>query len=69
MLLHRLIIRDQDSSVGIATNCGLDDAGFETRPHPSRLALMLTQPPIQWLTLLFRVVKRSGYTLNTHTTT
>ena len=40
----------QDSSVGIATRYGLDGPGIEFRwgrnfPHPSKLALGLTQPP------------------------
>jgi hypothetical protein len=39
-----LYVEGPDSSVGIATRCGLDDPGIESRwgrdfPHPSRLAL------------------------------
>jgi len=42
----------RDSSVGIATRCGLDGPRIESRwgrdfPHPSRSALGPTQPPIQ----------------------
>jgi len=42
----------RDSSVGIATRYGLDGSRIESRwrrdfPHPSRLALGPTQPPIQ----------------------
>jgi hypothetical protein len=48
-----------DSSVGIATRYGLDGPGIESRwgrdfPHPSRPALGLTQPPIQWVPGLYR---------------
>jgi hypothetical protein len=44
----------RDSSVGIATRCGLDGPGIESRwgrdfPHPSRPALGPTQPPTQWV--------------------
>jgi hypothetical protein len=44
----------RDSSVGIATCYGLDGPGIESRwgrdfPHPSRPALGLNQPPIQWI--------------------
>jgi hypothetical protein len=40
------------SSVGIATDYGLDDPGIESRwgrrfPHLSRLALVPTQPSVQ----------------------
>ena len=44
-----------DSSVGIATRYGLDGPGIESRrgrrdlPHPYRLALDPTQPPIKWV--------------------
>jgi hypothetical protein len=42
----------RDSSVGIATRYGLEGPGIESRlgrdfPHPSRLALGTTQPPIK----------------------
>ena len=43
-----------DSSVGIVTGYGLDGSGIESRcrrdfPHPSRVALRPTQPPVQWV--------------------
>jgi hypothetical protein len=42
------------SSVGIATDYGLDGPGIESRwgrdsPHLSRPALEPTQPPVQWV--------------------
>jgi len=48
-----------DSSVGIVTLYGLEDSGFESRcgqdfPRPSRLALVPTHPPIQWVSGLSR---------------
>ena len=44
----------QDSVAGIATRYGLGGAGIESWwgrdfPHPSRLALGPTQPPIKWI--------------------
>jgi hypothetical protein len=47
------------SSVGIATRCGLDGSGIESRrgrdfPNSSRPALGPTQPPIQWVPGLSR---------------
>ena len=44
----------QDNVVGIATRYGLDGPRIEYRwerdfPHPSRLSLGPTQPPVQWI--------------------
>ena len=43
-----------DNSVGVATRYGMDGPGIESQwgrdfTHPSRPALVLTQPPIQWV--------------------
>jgi len=48
----------QDSSVGIATRCGIDGPGIESWwgrdfPHPSGPSLGLTQPPVQRVPGLF----------------
>jgi hypothetical protein len=57
--------RGRDISVGIATGYGLDGLGIESRwrrdfLHMSRLALGLTQPPVQWVPGLSRGYKRPG---------
>jgi hypothetical protein len=59
------ILLCRDSSVGIATRCGLDGPGINSRcvpdfPHPSRPALGPTQTPTQWVPCLFPGVKRPG---------
>jgi hypothetical protein len=56
---------DQDSSVGIATDYGLDGPGIESLwgwefLHTSRLALGSTQPPVQWVPGLSWGVKQQG---------
>jgi len=59
-----VVIVGRNSSVGTATRYGLDgrrsnpDWGPDI-PHPSRLALGPTQPPIQWVPGLSRI-KRPG---------
>jgi hypothetical protein len=62
-------VKSRDSSVGIALGYGLDDRGFESQQGlgiflfttMSRLALMPTQPPIQWVPgVLSLGVKRPG---------
>jgi len=55
----------QDSVVGIATRYGLDGPGIESWckqdfPHLSRLAVGLTQPPIQWVPAVFPGGKAAG---------
>ena len=47
-------VRLQHNVVGVATRYGLSGPGIESRsgrgfPHPSRPALGLTQPPVQWI--------------------
>jgi hypothetical protein len=49
-----LFSRGRDSSVGTATRYGLEGPGIESRwgrdfQHPSRQALVPTQPPVQWV--------------------
>ena len=56
----------RDSSVGIATRCGLDGRGIDSRwgvrdfPHPSTPVLGPTQPPVQWVPGLSPGVKWPG---------
>jgi len=54
-----------DSAVVIATRYGLHGLGIEALwgqdfPHPSRLALGLTQPPVQWIAGPFPAGKTAG---------
>jgi hypothetical protein len=49
----------RDNAVGLATCYGLDGPGNKSQwgpdfPHPSRPAMGLTQPPIQWVPSLSR---------------
>ena len=61
-----------DGSVDTATRYGLDGPGIESRwkidfPHPSRLALGLTQPPVQRVSASFlRGYRGGGMVLTTH---
>ena len=57
--LGTLFLCCRDSVVGIATRYWLDGPGIESRwgrdfPHPSRLTLRPTQPPVQWVQGLYR---------------
>jgi len=50
---HQILLVGRDS-FSIATCYGLEGPGIESQwgrdfPHPSRLALRSTQPPIQWV--------------------
>ena len=66
--------KGRDSSVGIATRYGLDGPGIESRwggpdfPHPSRPALVPTQPPVQWVPGLSRGWSGRGVMLTTYPT-
>ena len=55
----------RDNSVRIATTLGLDGPEIESRwkrnlPHPSRPALGITQPPVQWVPGFFPGGKAAG---------
>ena len=70
-LLTYLLACGPGSSVGIATDYGLDGSGIESRWgeifRPSRPALGPTQPPLQWVQGLSPGVKYGrGVLLTTH---
>ena len=55
----------KDSSIGIATHCGLNGPGIESWWGCdflclSRPDLGLTQPPLQWVLVLFSGIKQLG---------
>jgi len=54
LMFTEIVLRGPGSSVGIATDYGLDGPGIESRwgrdfTHLSRPALGPTQPPVQWV--------------------
>jgi hypothetical protein len=63
-MFHTCIVR-RDSAVGITTCYGRDGAWIESRgrwdfPHPSRLSLVSTHPPVEWVLGLFPRGKTAG---------
>jgi len=59
----------REGAVGLATCYGLDGPGIEFRwrrdiPHPSKMALGPTQPPVQWILGHYWGVKLLGCGVN-----
>jgi hypothetical protein len=67
----RYLLGGRNSSVGIVTGNGLDSPGIETWwervfSHSSRLVPGATQPPVQWVPVIYREWSGQDVVLTTH---